>query len=196
MSLSVSAAILAGGENRRFNGIIKANILLKEKTFISGIIEAIKGIFDEILIVTNTPENFTQYSDCQIILDIIKNKGPIGGIHAALKKSANEAVFIMACDMPFPDRKIIQMLIENFFENRSGILVPVVKKKIEPLHAIYSVSILPGLEAFISDDKNYSVYEFLSKADARFLQMKNTKEVRTAFTNINNPSDLNQLNSR
>jgi molybdopterin-guanine dinucleotide biosynthesis protein A len=87
----ISGVILAGGNSKRFNGIVKAKIIIEGKTIISRIIETIENIFDEIIVVTNTPKEFQEYTGCKIIGDQFLNKGPLGGIHAALKKSKKEA---------------------------------------------------------------------------------------------------------
>jgi molybdopterin-guanine dinucleotide biosynthesis protein A len=50
---NISGVILAGGSNKRFTGMTKANIVIGGKTIISRIMEIIRDIFDEIIIVTN-----------------------------------------------------------------------------------------------------------------------------------------------
>jgi molybdopterin-guanine dinucleotide biosynthesis protein A len=81
---SISGIILAGGANRRFNGMTKSNIIIDGKTIISRITDTIRDIFDEIIIVTNTPEEFKEYNKYKIVSDQFLKVGPIGGIHAAL----------------------------------------------------------------------------------------------------------------
>jgi molybdopterin-guanine dinucleotide biosynthesis protein A len=81
MAHNISGVILAGGASKRFNDIIKTKIVIDGKTIISRIIETIDDIFDEIIIVTNTPDEFKEYANCRIIGDQFLNKGPLGGIH-------------------------------------------------------------------------------------------------------------------
>ena len=85
---NISGVILAGGASKRFDGIIKAKIVIDGKTIISRIIETIGEIFDNIIIVTNTPDEFKEFKSCKIIRDHFLNKGPLGGIHSAMKESA------------------------------------------------------------------------------------------------------------
>ncbi len=114
MAQNITGVILAGGAGKRFDGIIKANIVIDGKTIISRIIETINDIFDEMIIVTNTPEKFNEYGDNKIIVDKILNEGPLGGIHSAMKESENEAVFVFAGDMPLLDREIIIRQIDFY----------------------------------------------------------------------------------
>ena len=39
--------------------------------------------------------------------DEILGAGPLGGIHAAMKASSNDSIFVFAGDMPFLDKDII-----------------------------------------------------------------------------------------
>jgi molybdopterin-guanine dinucleotide biosynthesis protein A len=78
---NISGVVLSGGVSKRFNGIIRAKIVIDGKTIISRIVETIDDIFDEIIIVTNTPDEFKEYNSCKIIGDQFLNKGPLGGIH-------------------------------------------------------------------------------------------------------------------
>ena len=195
MSSKISAAILAGGSNKRFSGITKANLRVGGTPIIARILETIGEIFDEVLIVTNTPEEFQDYYRYRLISDLIKNVGPLGGIHAALKSASKEAVFIFAGDMPFPDANIINHIIEQYSKTQCQIIVPRVNNYIEPLLAIYSLSVLPGLENFISEDGNYAIHNFLKRMDVSYIELENRPETLAALTNINNPSDLKHLNT-
>jgi molybdopterin-guanine dinucleotide biosynthesis protein A len=187
---NISGVILAGGSGSRFGGITKANIVINGKTIISGIIDTITDFFSEIIIVTNTPEEFSRYIHFRIECDRFLNVGPLGGIHAALKASTGEAVFVFAGDMPSLDRKIISRQLAYFQSNKCEVLIPSVARNIEPLHGIYSLSVLKKLEDYLSDDNNYAVRDFLKIVDVVYLQFEDTEETKNAFTNINRPSDI------
>ena len=63
MERKISGVILSGGANKRFDGTIKSNIVIDGKTIISRIINTINDLFDEILIVTNSPTEFVEYNN-------------------------------------------------------------------------------------------------------------------------------------
>ena len=71
MNGKISGAILAGGAASRFNGRMKSKIIIDGETIISRIISVIRDIFDEIIIVTNNPEEFADFSFCRIVQDEI-----------------------------------------------------------------------------------------------------------------------------
>jgi molybdopterin-guanine dinucleotide biosynthesis protein A len=190
MIQNISGVILAGGANIRFNGIIKANIVINGKTIISRIIETIKDIFDEIIIVTNTPEEFIEYPDIKLTGDQILKAGPLGGIHAALKASSKEALFVFAGDMPLLKKEFIVRQIDFFNSNKCDILVPRIDQYIEPLHAIYNISLCKTLENYLKSENDFAVRKFLKELNISYLQFEESEETKNAFSNINSPSDI------
>ena len=77
-----SAIILAGGKSTRM-GFDKQLLKIDRRRLMDSIINKLKKEFDEIIIVTNRPELYIGLSH-KITVDIIKDKGPLGGIHAGL----------------------------------------------------------------------------------------------------------------
>ena len=134
MEHRISGAILAGGASKRFGGITKANFVIGGKTIISGIICAIEDLFSEIIIVTNSPSEFREFIQYKIIEDQYLKAGPLGGIHAALKSSSGDAIFVFAGDMPFLNKEIITEQINAFNKGACDVLIPKVDQFIEPLH--------------------------------------------------------------
>lgn len=187
---NISGVILAGGANERFDGMTKANIVIDGKTIISRIIDTIKDIFDEIIIVTNTPEEFKEYINYKIVSDQILKAGPLGGIHAAIKTSSKEALFVFAGDMPLLDKKIIIRQIEFYNSHKCDILIPRINTYIEPLHAIYNISIIETLEDYLTGDHDYAVRKFYKRQNVRYMQLKGSEEISNAFININSPADI------
>lgn len=190
MNKKISGVILAGGNGKRLNGLIKSKIIIEGKTIISRIIEQFDGLFDEILIITNAPEEFAEYSDCKITGDHFINKGPLGGIHSALKAAGCETLFIIAGDMPFIRKDFIVKQIEYFYNNGCDILVPRIDNYIEPLHGIYRKSVVLALEDYLEAGKNCAIREFFKMADIQYMDFAASEESKRAFTNINSPSDI------
>ena len=190
MTQNLTGVILAGGASSRFNGIIKAKIVIDGKTIISRILDTLGEIFDDMIIVTNNPEEFIEYNHCKIIGDLFLNKGPLGGIHAAMKVSDRDALFVVAGDMPMLDKKIIIHQTEFYINNKCDVLIPQINNNIEPLHGIYNRSLAGILEAYLQNSDNFSIREFLKMADVRYFLIEDSAGARNAFTNINSPHDI------
>lgn len=190
MIRNITGAILAGGASKRFNGRVKAKIVIDGKTIITRILETFGEIFDEVIIVTNTPGEFKQYSNCRITGDQILNKGPLGGIHSALKISENEDVFLVAGDMPLLEREIIVRQLDYYGDDNCDVLIPKIGHYIEPLHGIYRKTLLSTLEEYLKERNDYAIREFLKSVDTHYMHLGNSKKNRRAFTNINSPEDI------
>ena len=181
---NISGVILAGGANRRFGGRIKANELVGGRKIIDRIVETITGIFEEIILVTNTPLEFKEFQGI-ITGDHFKGKGPLGGIHAAVKRSEKDAVFVFAGDMPFLSRTLITDQIIYYETNFYDIVIPSIKDKPEPLHGIYSKSVIEDLEKFLSYETTLAIRDFLQQRNVGLFELDCTDANVRAFTNIN-----------
>jgi molybdenum cofactor guanylyltransferase len=190
MTRKISGAILAGGAGSRFDGRMKPKIVIEGETIISSIISVIRDIFNELIIVTNNPEEFSDFNFCTIVHDEILNAGPLGGIHAALKASSNDAVFVFAGDMPYLEKRIIIKLIEAYNYSECDALLPEIEEYLEPLHAIYSVSLAEHLESYLKSDKSYAVRDYIRLLNVKYIKFDGSAETKRAFTNINSASDI------
>jgi molybdopterin-guanine dinucleotide biosynthesis protein A len=194
MAFDISGVILAGGEGKRFNGRTKSNIIINGKTIISRMADTISDIFDELIIVTNTPDEFKEFTSFKITGDIFLNAGPLGGIHAALRNTSKEALFIFAGDMPLIDRKIITRQADCFMGDPCDVLIPRIDDLIEPLHSVFSRTVTGALEEYLEEDRNYAVWEFFNKLNIRYFDPGEGEDedetVKHAFMNVNSATDI------
>jgi molybdopterin-guanine dinucleotide biosynthesis protein A len=189
---NISGVILAGGENKRFGGINKSNLIIGGSSIMSRIIDAISDIFEEIIIVTNNPEEFHSFSHYKIVTDQFTKVGPLGGLHSAIKTSSKESVFVFAGDMPFVDKAIIINQIEYFSLCTAEAVIPRVNGYDEPLHAIYRNSIYGLLDNYLATRKEYAIRDFLVNVHVNYLQLSVSEQTVKAFTNINTPFEADK----
>ncbi len=186
----IDGSVLAGGQNSRFGGKVKANMLVGDKPIIQKTLEILDSVFSTTLIITNYSQEFSVYRNYNMFEDIFKNVGPLGGIHSALTHSSAEAVFVVAGDMPGLSEILIRQLSKYFLSSDCDVLIPSIDGNIEPLHAIYSRGILGRLDAYLSADKNYAIRNFLNDLKVEYLEISASEDNRSSFYNINTPADL------
>jgi len=187
---NVSAVILAGGANKRFQGKTTANIQISGVRIITRTIKILHEIFDDIIIVTNTPDQFKGFSHYTLVPDEIKNVGPLGGIHAAMQVAKNDSVFVFASDMPCISSKLVKSHIQFYHKRRCDAAIPRINDFKEPLHSIYNTRILNQLDEYLKTAHDYSIESFLSGLNIRYHNLEDTEENRKSFFNINTPQDL------
>lgn len=187
----IAAAILAGGENLRMSGFNKAFIKINGTTIVQNTMALLKGIFEEVILVTNSPEDFKLYESQSIIIrDAIKGIGPLGGIHSALSRTSKKGVFFVACDMPFLHNAFIRRELNVFKQIDCDSVVPRIGSFIEPLHAVYKKNIEGNIRYFIKNNNNFSIKSFLETVDVYYWDLKNSHSNRNIFRNLNTKEDL------
>jgi molybdopterin-guanine dinucleotide biosynthesis protein A len=187
---NISGVILAGGASSRFGGRTKSNMTVGGTSIISRTVNTLSEIFDEIIIVTNKPDEFQEFRNCRLVSDRYLKVGPLGGIHAGMIASSNPSVFVFGGDMPFISKELIIRQIQYFNNTTCDVLIPKMNSDEEPLHAIYSLSIFIKLDYYLLTRSDYAIKDFLCKVEVKNLNIDETPSNRKIFTNINTPSDL------
>src|SRR5690348_1515752 len=96
-SPDVAAFILAGGKSTRM-GADKAFVPLDGRTLLARALDLARSVTPDVRIVGN-PETFASFAP--VVEDVFRDRGPLGGIHAALRASTKELNLILAVDVPF-----------------------------------------------------------------------------------------------
>ena len=161
MKIKCTGVILAGGNNRRLPGIHKGFQKVGNKKIIDYILKVHKKLFNEVIIVTNNPEEYGEY-DANIVTDIFKIRSSLAGIHAGLFYSSNPFIFLSACDTPFLKKKLVLKII-NSYEKGKTVIIPKTSKGIEPLCAVYSKECLVNIERNIKSE-NLAIRGFFKKS--------------------------------
>ena len=187
----VTGVILAGGKSSRY-GKNKSFVKVNGIPLIERVIREMKDAFQDVIIITNTPNEYA-YLAFPMFEDLIKGLGPLGGIYTGLKSLQTRAGFFVACDMPGISAKLIKYMVGN--RHGHDIVVPRVAGQLEPLCALYSKSCLPRIKRFI-DAKQYQVFCFFDEVSVRYIEEEEIRRLDsglTTFFNINRPEELNQF---
>jgi molybdopterin-guanine dinucleotide biosynthesis protein A len=193
-SEGLTTAIMAGGQSSRM-GTDKSFIPLLGKPMVEHVIDKLDGLGDELILITNQKEKYA-YLDCATFGDLIPEKGPLGGLYTALSHSSNPHVLVVACDMPWLNRSLLDHMIS--LRHEAAAVVPRWKKHPEPIHAIYSKMCLPPILSCIEEDK-LKMIAFYSKITVRYLEqgeIAQFDEYGRSFANINTPEELKDAQKR
>lgn len=188
-----SAAILAGGKSSRMNYRNKAFLEYENNYFIERIIKALED-YEEIIIISNNPEDYKTLG-LKVFKDIYPNQGPLSGIHSALNHIKNEYCLVVACDMPFINKNVVNYLgnIKEDYE----ILIPEVEERLQPLCAIYKKSCKELMEKELINKSNKLIktcMKFNVKIikEFPFIEEIHKKEMKN-FYNINTVDEYKSL---
>jgi molybdopterin-guanine dinucleotide biosynthesis protein A len=195
--MEASAIILAGGKNTRI-GKNKAFIQLPTgETILQNTLNVLQKIFPEIIIVTNQKEAYLNFnaqanagSSRQVVEDLIKERGPLGGIFTGLCYSTSKRNFVMACDMPFVNPAVIKLLLDE--GESHDVVIPEIDGEVEPLFAVYSKNCMPVMFEHLQK-QNLKMRELLSKLKVKKVKAEDIDRIdpqHLCFFNVNTHEDL------
>jgi molybdopterin-guanine dinucleotide biosynthesis protein A len=189
MKKNMTGIILAGGKNSRM-GTNKAFLEIDGSRLIDKTINIYREIFSEIIIVTNDPLSYVEFTDAAIVTDIYKSKGSLGGIYTGLYYSKNDYAFISACDIPYLNKDFIDYLTAH--TGKHDIIVPQLSEGFQPLYAIYSQNCLSHIKKLLIADKLKitSFYKEVRMLSIPEEKIKPFNQDGRLFLNVNTLEDM------
>ena len=190
MTIPCTGVILSGGLAKRFDGTEKALLRIGQDRILDKIYSIFRELFDDMILVTNTPLQFTEW-DLNIVTDLFDIRSSLTGIHAGLFYAANPYVFFSACDAPFLKREIVETVLEGIDDN-IDIVIPETSAGREPLCAAYSKRCLSIAEQHLNKQK-LKIQLAFRKCRIKTISEKKLREKDPellSFFNINTPEDL------
>lgn len=187
----LTIVIQAGGESQRM-GRDKALSPFLGVALIQRVIQRVAHMADELIITSNTPENYA-FLDIPTVKDLIPGRGALGGLYTALASSNQPLVAVIACDMPFANPKLLAAERDILTRTDYGAVIPDTGSGTEPFHAVYRKNAcLQAIKAAISAD--------LWRVDSWFHEVKIYRMVaeevitydpeQLAFQNVNTPDEF------
>ncbi len=155
----LTAFVLAGGQSTRM-GTEKALLEWQGSTLLERALRTARSAAS-VARVVGPKTGLAAYDD--VVEDIYRDRGPLGGIHAALAASITELNLILAVDMPFLEARFLNFLISRAQEGTPTVTVPKTGGGWQPLCAIYRRSFAQVAESALREGRN--------KVDALFSQV-------------------------
>jgi molybdopterin-guanine dinucleotide biosynthesis protein A len=191
LPLPVTGLVLCGGRSRRM-GRPKAFLPYQGTTIVEHILGTLRELFSEVFLVANEPEAYENLG-VDVVKDILPYRGPLGGILSGLLVASHQYSFIIACDMPLVDRRLIREMTAGRHGN--DVVVLSHKQGIEPLLGVYSKNCIKPLEESLFAG-NLSVQDFLCGLKAQTFVSSfdgTTEDALPPFFNVNTPQDYSRI---
>ncbi|WP_455376868.1 molybdenum cofactor guanylyltransferase [Petrachloros mirabilis] len=189
MIFDVTGLLLAGGKSRRM-GTDKRFLHVGDRTLFERTLHALRIVFPEVVVVI-AQDSEPLDAPVPVLRDVIPNCGTLGGLFTGLKLAKTPYVFVVACDMPFLEPRVI----EAFIERRGDADVLMAKAHgLQPMHAVYGKRCLPVMEDMLKTRElriQHIIQSPLLKI--RLLEEQDLQQIDPSgksFVNVNTPSDL------
>ena len=187
--MTITGVIQAGGKSTRMGGRPKALMELGGRRIIDRVVEVLRVVTRDVLLVTNTPELYATLG-LPMVPDVFPDHGSLGGIYSGLKAAPGDAAFTVACDMPFLMPEVARLVIDRAGE--ADVVVPKIGEQFETLHACYAKACLAPIESRLREGR-LKIVGFFDEVRVLAIpeaEVARFREPELVFMNVNTPEEL------
>lgn len=189
--------ILAGGRSTRMGGKHKGDLRYEDQTFLERIIGEFASCAERIWISYGT-EMRRDYPGCVSICDEYPGCGPMGGIHAGLKRCRSDYMMVAACDMPFVKMELYHLLeneLEKAQQESEAVYagaVPVADGRVHPLAAVYKKELAGCLKEQI-ERKEYRIRSIFDRQNILYVDVSHRADIKRMLSNVNTAAEYEEI---
>jgi len=192
---NVIAFVLSGGKSTRM-GADKAFLQWGNETLLDRALKLAGAVVEDVRIVGDT-KKFGGLASV-VVEDVYRDRGPLGGIHAALSNTASELNLMLAVDLPLMKPEFLAYLITQARESGTVVTVPKAGGGFQPLCAVYRREFASAAEESLRAGEN-KIDALFARVSTRVIEEKEL--VRAGFSaeifrNVNTPEDLKQVRAK
>jgi molybdopterin-guanine dinucleotide biosynthesis protein A len=199
---SATGVVLAGGRSRRM-GESKAALIIAGEPLLWRVTHRLQAALSPVLVV-GPPELTLLVPGVRILSDLHPGIGPLAGLEAALLAVTTELAFVVACDMPCIEPKLIRAMVEFASSSPEADVVALARQNsesgvdgresiesIEYLHAVYRSTCLPVISRQIAAE-HYALHQLFAELCVRMFPPELTAQLdphRISTLNANTPKE-------
>ncbi len=185
----VTAFILAGGKSARM-GRDKAFVEFEGETLLARMLGLGRSVTLDVRIVGDA-KKFASFAS--VVEDIFQDRGPLGGIHAALRASHTDLNLTLAVDMPFVSTTFLKYLVSQARSTLgAAVIVPRTGERWQPLCAVYRREFADAAETALLAGQN-KIDLLFTAIKTRVIEEQELKRDGFSldlFRNLNTPEEL------
>jgi molybdenum cofactor guanylyltransferase len=189
----LSAFILAGGKSSRM-GRDKAFVQFAGETLLQHALLVAKSVTQHVWIVGDGSK-FSSVGP--VIPDIFRDRGPLGGIHAALNASETDLNLFLAVDLPLVPADLLKFVVREARRHRAMVTLPEAEGRLQPLCAVYRRAFCELANRALLNG-HYKIDALFNDVEIRVIagaELRNGGFQETVFHNLNTPDDLAAIDS-
>jgi molybdopterin-guanine dinucleotide biosynthesis protein A len=183
-----TAYVLAGGKSLRM-GSDKAFAVYEGRTLLQRALDAIGKVTPDCRIV-GTRGKFEVFG--RVVEDVYPDRGPLGGIDAALKDTATDLNLILAVDLPHVSSELLFYLVQEAHASTAMVTLPRTLDGWQPLCAVYRKGFGLLTDAALREGRN-AVHTLIETCAPRVIdeaELQAAKFSARVFRNVNTSADL------
>ncbi len=189
-----SAAILLGGQARRYGGRDKSALVVAGTPILERQIAELSTLSDDILLVGRRPHSAAgRPLATREIEDRVPDSGPLGGLDAALSAARHETLILLACDMPLVTAPFLAHLLE--LTRGADLVVPRTERGYHPLCAVYTRACCEPVQRLLSQGR-FAMAGLFDEVRLRVVEQDEIKHFGSPgelLANVNTPAEFDEL---
>jgi len=185
----LTAFILAGGKSTRM-GADKAFVELEGSTLLVRSLELMQAVCPDVRIVGDAAK-FAAFGP--VVEDVFRDRGPLAGIHAALRSSTTDLNLILAVDLPFVPAEFLRYLVQRAGDSSTAAAtVPRAAGSWQPLCAVYRCGFAKTAEDALRAGRNKidAIFDLLETQVIEEDELVRAGFTSDIFRNLNTPEEL------
>jgi molybdopterin-guanine dinucleotide biosynthesis protein A len=185
----LSVFILAGGKSSRM-GKDKAFLHVGNESLLNRALQLAERIAENVYVVGDR-DKFSGF-DCAVVEDIYRDRGPLGGIHAALSTTNSDLNLVLAVDMPLVSGEFLAFLVNQARQSGATITVPNAGGNVQPLCTVYRKQFAAIAEQSLRAGNN-KIDPLFQRVTCRIIvehELTQAGFSTDMFRNVNTPDDL------
>lgn len=190
-----SAAILAGGRATRFGGRDKSRLRVGGRSILEHQTAELAKLTDDVMLIVGTRDETTTRvpAPLRVVVDRVPDCGPLGGLDAALAAARDEALVVVACDMPFVTAGLFEHLLA--FIDEADAVVPRSERGYHPLCAAYTRACQPAIASHLAM-RRLRMIDFLEDVRVRVVggaELDALGDRHRLLANVNTPAEYDAI---
>jgi molybdopterin-guanine dinucleotide biosynthesis protein A len=185
--MEATLLVLAGGDSRRM-GRSKAWIEVGDGYLLRYVVERLAPAFSEVMVAFAEPEQLDRHIPYRVVFDRKRHAGPLAGLEAGLMSARHDALFAVACDMPYVTTNTAEMAVVA--ARGVDAAIPRHDGLFEPVCGAYRKTALPVIASAL-DAGRYTAHDVVMDLEVTWLEGLDARE----FESLNTPADLERFHA-